>query len=108
MDIRSQTHVAGGRPIRIALFSGNYNYTLDGANKSLNRLVGHLQDTLGAKVRVYSPTAPQPAFPPVGDLVSVPSVKVPLRGEYRLALGLPASVRRDVEAFKPDLVHLSA
>ena len=108
MDIRSQTHVAGGRPIRIALFSGNYNYTLDGANKSLNRLVGHLQDTLGAKVRIYSPTAPQPAFAPVGDLVSVPSVKVPLRGEYRLALGLPASVRRDVEAFKPDLVHLSA
>jgi glycosyltransferase involved in cell wall biosynthesis len=108
MDATSHTHARGQRPLRIALFSGNYNYTLDGANKSLNRLVGYLQDTLGARVRVYSPTSPQPAFAPVGDLVSVPSVRFPLRAEYRLALGLPPSVRRDVEAFKPDLIHLSA
>jgi len=101
-------HADGARPLRIALFSGNYNYTLDGANKSLNRLVGHLQSTTGARVRVYSPTAPTPAFEPTGELVSVPSVKIPFRKDYRLALGLPAALRRDVEAFKPDLIHLSA
>ena len=28
--------------LRIALFSGNYNYTRDGANQALNRLVGSL------------------------------------------------------------------
>ncbi|WP_297510358.1 glycosyltransferase family 1 protein [uncultured Caulobacter sp.] len=108
MDVKTQTRARGARPMRIALFSGNYNYTLDGANKSLNRLVGHLESSAGAKVRVYSPTAPIPAFEPVGDLVSVPSVKIPFRNDYRLALGLPASIRRDVEAFKPDLIHLSA
>ena len=108
MDIKAQTHTHGARPLRIALFSGNYNYTLDGANKSLNRLVGHLQDTVGAQVRVYSPTAPKPAFEPVGELISVPSVKIPLRSDYRLALGLPGFLRRDIEAFKPDLIHLSA
>lgn len=108
MDIKASTHTQGARPLRIALFSGNYNYTLDGANKSLNRLVGHLQDTVGAQVRVYSPTSPHPAFEPTGELVSVPSVTIPFRGDYRLALGLPRSVRRDVEAFKPDLIHLSA
>lgn len=108
MDIKASTHIEGARPLRLALFSGNYNYTLDGANKSLNRLVGHLQDRLGARVRVYSPTGPTAAFEPVGDLVSVPSVRIPFRSDYRLALGLPAAVRRDVEAFKPDLVHLSA
>jgi glycosyltransferase involved in cell wall biosynthesis len=108
MSIKALTGVDGARPTRIALFSGNYNYTLDGANKSLNRLVGHLQDTVGATVRVYSPTAPTPAFAAVGDLVSVPSVKIPFRADYRLALGLPAVIRRDVEAFKPDLIHLSA
>lgn len=96
------------RPLRVALFSGNYNYTLDGANKSLNRLVDHLQTVLGAQVRVYSPTTDQPAFPPAGELVSVPSVAVPSRPDYRLALGLPAAIRHDVEAFRPDLVHLSA
>ncbi|MFZ0268185.1 glycosyltransferase family 4 protein [Caulobacter sp.] len=108
MDIKVQAHTNGARPLRIALFSGNYNYTLDGANKSLNRLVSHLQDTIGAQVRVYSPTGPDAAFEPAGELISVPSVKIPFRGDYRLALGLPRSVRRDVETFKPDLIHLSA
>lgn len=108
MDIKALTAASGARPMRIALFSGNYNYTLDGANKSLNRLVGHLQGVLGATVRIYSPTSPTPAFAPVGDLVSVPSVKIPFRTDYRLALGLPIAIRRDVEAFEPDLVHLSA
>lgn len=108
MDMKALMYTDRERPLRIALFSGNYNYTIDGANKSLNRLVGHLLRTLGAEVRVYSPTSPRPAFAPEGDLVSVPSVKIPFRADYRLALGLPRSVRRDVEAFAPDLIHLSA
>jgi hypothetical protein len=29
--------------LRIALFSGNYNYVRDGANQALNRLVGYLE-----------------------------------------------------------------
>ena len=28
--------------LRVALFSGNYNYVRDGANQALNLLVGHL------------------------------------------------------------------
>lgn len=108
MDIKALTHTDGARPLRIALFSGNYNYILDGANKSLNRLVSHLQSTVGAQVRVYSPTGPNPAFAPAGQLISVPSVKIPFRRDYRLALGLPGAVRRDVETFRPDLIHLSA
>ena len=28
--------------LRVALFSGNYNYVRDGANQALNRLVGYL------------------------------------------------------------------
>lgn len=108
MDIKTLTGAERARPMRIALFSGNYNYTLDGANKTLNRLVGHLQNHMGADVRVYSPTSPTPAFAPAGELISVPSVRIPFRSDYRLALGLPPAIRRDVEAFRPDLVHLSA
>ncbi|HTI66017.1 MAG TPA: glycosyltransferase family 1 protein [Caulobacteraceae bacterium] len=107
LDGYSSTSIPA-RPLRIALFSGNYNYTVDGANKTLNRLVGHLEQVEGHQVRVYSPTAPVPAFPATGDLVSVPSVTIPTRPDYRIALGLPAVIRRDVEAFAPDLVHLSA
>ena len=94
--------------LRVALFSGNYNYTRDGANQALNLLVGHLLDR-GAKVRVYSPTVDEPAFPPTGDLVSVPAIPMPAgRAEYKLARGLPKKVRADLEAFAPNLVHVSA
>lgn len=93
--------------LRVALFSGNYNCVRDGANKALNRLVAHLLDR-GAAVRVYSPTAPVPAFEPAGDLVSVPSLAIPRRPEYRLATGLPKSIREDIRRFGPTVFHLSA
>ena len=103
----SRVRAGPDQPRRVALFSGNYNYLRDGANQALNRLVGYLERD-GVDVRVYSPTSPRPAFAPKGTLVSVPSVRIPGRGEYRLGLGLPAAVRRDVERFRPDIVHLSA
>lgn len=94
--------------LRVALFSGNYNYVRDGANQALNRLMGSVL-AAGARVRVYSPTIDMPAFPPTGDLVSVPSWRMPGgRGEYRLAKGLPASIRADLAAFQPNIVHVSA
>jgi phosphatidylinositol alpha 1,6-mannosyltransferase len=93
--------------IRIALFSGNYNYVRDGANQALNRLVGYLLRQ-GVKVRVYSPTTDTPAFEPTGDLVSIPSVAIPSRSEYRLGLGLGGKARRDLELFAPNIIQISA
>lgn len=96
------------RGLRIALFSGNYNYVRDGANQALNRLVGFLLRQ-GAAVRIYSPTVAEPAFPATGDLVDVPALPLPGgRGEYKLARGLPAHVRRDIEGFAPNCFHVSA
>jgi len=92
---------------RVALFSGNYNYLRDGANRALNRLVDYL-GRQGVAVRVYSPTGEKPAFEHAGDLVSVPSFSIPRRKEYRFATGLPAHVRDDIAAFRPNLFHLSA
>lgn len=92
--------------LRVALFSGNYNYQRDGANQALNRLVGYLERQ-GVAVRVYSPTSPTPAFPPTGTLVSVPSITIPGRGDYRFAYALDAATRRDIMAFAPNLIHLS-
>jgi phosphatidylinositol alpha 1,6-mannosyltransferase len=93
--------------LRIALFSGNYNMTVDGANKALNRLVGYLL-AQGAAVRVYSPTIPNPAMEPTGDLVKVPSMAIPNRPEYRLPLSFSSRVRRDLEAFSPNVIHISS
>jgi glycosyltransferase involved in cell wall biosynthesis len=93
--------------LRIALVSGNYNYVRDGANQALNRLVGFLLRQ-GCKVRIYSPTVPEPAFPPTGDLVSLPSIAAPGRPEYRVPLGLTRAVRKDLEAFAPNIVHIAS
>ncbi|UUR08074.1 glycosyltransferase family 4 protein [Sphingomonas glaciei] len=93
--------------LRIALVSGNYNYVRDGANQALNRLVGYLLRQ-GAQVRTYSPTVAEPAFPPTGDLVSLPSIAAPGRPEYRIPLGLTRAVRKDLEAFAPNIVHIAS
>ena len=93
--------------LRVALFSGNYNYVRDGANQALNRLVGYLLRQ-GVHVRVYSPTVANPAFPATGDLVDVPALPIPGRSEYRLPVSLPARVRRDLAEFNPNIVHVSS
>ena len=94
--------------LRVALFSGNYNYTRDGANQALNLLVGYLLEQ-GVAVRVYSPTVADHAFPATGDLVDVPAFPmIGGRGEYKLGRGLPFKPRRDLKAFAPNIVHVSA
>lgn len=93
--------------LRVALFSGNYNYVADGANQAQNLLVGYLLEQ-GVAVRVYSPTTATPAFEARGDVVDVPAIPFPGRGEYKLGRGLPARPRRDLEAFAPHIVHVSA
>ena len=93
--------------LRVALFSGNYNYVRDGANQALNRLVDYLLRQ-GVQVRIYSPTVEQPAFPATGDVVDVPAIPIPGRSEYRFPLWLTGRLRRDLEQFKPNIVHVSS
>ncbi len=92
-------------PLRVALFTGNFNYTRDGATQALGRLVSHLREVEKAEVRIYSPTLPN--APLARGLVSIPSIALPGRAEYRLGLGLNGAARRDVAAFNPDIFHLS-
>ncbi len=93
--------------LRIAIFTGNYNYVRDGANQALNRLVSYLLQK-GAAVRIYSPTVADPAFPPNGDLVSIPALPVPGRGEYRAPLMIPPRVKRDIKRFQPNILHIAS
>ena len=93
--------------MRVAFFSGNYNYLREGANQALNRLAAFLEEEEGHSVRVYSPVTDTPAFEPAGTLIPVPSVALPVRSEFRLALGLPRTIRDDLRRFSPDVVHLS-
>jgi glycosyltransferase involved in cell wall biosynthesis len=92
--------------LRVALFSGNYNYVRDGANQALNRMMGYLQRH-GAKVRVYSPKAKKPAFASTGKVVGVPAIPFPGRTEYRVPLGIPPKVQRDLKEFDANVFHVS-
>ena len=93
--------------LRIALFTGNYNYVRDGANQALNRLVGYLLRQ-GAEVRIYSPVVAEPAFPATGDMVNVPNFPIPARSEYRFPIALSPRVRRDLAQFAPNVVHIAS
>lgn len=93
--------------LRVAMFTGNYNYLKEGANQALNRLVRHLEKRVDADVRIYSPVTDTPAFEPEGTLVPVPSAPLPGRSEFRLALGLPGRIRAEIRQFAPQIVHLA-
>jgi len=93
--------------LRLALFTGNYNYVRDGANQALNRLVGYLLSR-GVAVRIYSPRTDKPAFPSVGKVVGVPALPLPGRGEYRAPLFIPPRVKRDIRAFRPTIFHVAS
>lgn len=93
--------------VRIALFTGNYNYLKEGANQALNKLVRHAENRVGATVRIYSPVTATPAFEPEGTLVPLASVPLPGRPEFRFALGLPRAARSDIRRFAPALFHVA-
>jgi phosphatidylinositol alpha 1,6-mannosyltransferase len=93
--------------LRVALFSGNYNYVRDGANQALNRLADYLLRQ-GAALRVYAPKVENPAFPATGDLFGIPAVPIPFRREYRFPLGLSRAAKADLAAFKPNVIHVSS
>jgi len=92
--------------LRVALVTSSYNFIADGVALTLNRLVGYLQ-TQGVEVLVFAPTADTPALAHQGRLVSVPSIPLPGRPEYRLALGLPGTLKRQLLDFEPDLIHIA-
>jgi len=92
-------------PLRIALFTGNYNHIEDGVSRTLGRLVGFLESQ-GHEVLVLGPTIDEPLEQP-GRFAAVPSVAAPGRPEYRVSTRFPAATRREVERFAPHLVHIA-
>ncbi|PIQ60493.1 MAG: glycosyl transferase family 1 [Bacteroidetes bacterium CG12_big_fil_rev_8_21_14_0_65_60_17] len=91
---------------RIALYTGAYNHIADGVSLTLNRLVAFLLEGR-ADVLVLAPTTSKPALEHQGELEPVPSVAIPGRAEYRVALGLSRQNRERLRAFSPDIMHIA-
>lgn len=98
--------MAPDRPLRIALFTGNYVHIEDGVSRTLGRLVGHLLGR-GHEVMILGPTVEHPPVRQPGRFVAVPSVPIPGRAEYRFSLRFPSHLRSQVAAFDPDVVHVA-
>ena len=93
-------------PLRVALVTSSYNFIADGVALTLNRLVGYLL-AQGVEVKIFAPTADSPAFAHQGEIVPVPSLPLPARPEYRLALGMAGDVKRQLLDFAPDIIHIA-
>ena len=79
---------------------------VDGVSLTL----GHLFDTLDAspvEFRVYSPFAPEADLPWADRVRHVASVKFPLYTDYRISVPWFQGVKREIEDFAPDLIHVT-
>ncbi len=96
------------KELRVALFTGNYNYMRDGASLTLNRLVKFLESQ-DIPVLVFAPHVDEPAFEHNGTMVGTPSIPmlVPGRDEYRIAYRFPESAKKKLEEFNPTIVHVA-
>lgn len=96
------------KELRVALFTGNYNHIRDGVSLTLNRLVKYLESH-DIPVLVFAPSIKNPPMKHCGRLVVTPSIPmlVPGRSEYRIATSFPKSAIKELEEFKPTLLHIA-
>jgi glycosyltransferase involved in cell wall biosynthesis len=92
--------------LRVAIFTGSYNYIRDGVALTLNRLVRFLESQ-DVPVLVFAPVGDKPAFDHSGELVGISSIGIPGRPEYRFALGLTKEAKTRLDAFHPTLIHVA-
>ncbi len=92
---------------RIAIVVGNYVNVVDGVALTLGRLV-RTRLLAGDRIVVLAPGAEQPRLEPAGGFFPLPSVPIPVQPEYRFALGIPRHVRRALERFEPELIHIGS
>jgi phosphatidylinositol alpha 1,6-mannosyltransferase len=94
------------KPLRVAIFTGNYNHIKDGVSLTLNRLVKYLEEQ-GIAVLVVGPTIDDPVIDHQGEFVAAPSLPMPGRPEYRVTVGFPDEIQQRLEEFDPTIFHIA-
>lgn len=93
--------------LRILICTATY-FVLDGVTLTIRRLESHLRSR-GATVKILS-TVPDNIDPEQKkDIIVVPGIKIPFNhaGDYSFGIGLEDNVRREIEAFNPNIVHFT-
>ena len=91
--------------MKIALYSGTYVKDKDGAVKSITQLVSSFRAN-GHQVTVWSPDVSSQDNHNGLTVHTMPAVPVPLYPDYKLGFFRPET-RRQLDAFAPDIVHIS-
>jgi glycosyltransferase involved in cell wall biosynthesis len=91
--------------LRLALFCDSYLPQLNGVSLLLQRLTSAVRERGGA-VRVFTTTDPHAL--PDANVRRWPSLPLWLYPEHRLSLPTPASVRRELRAWEPNLIHAAS
>jgi phosphatidylinositol alpha 1,6-mannosyltransferase len=94
------------RVLRVALITNGYTYIEDGIALTVHRLVEYLEGR-GVEVLVFAPTSNTAILADAAIVVSTPSMRAPLRPEYRVTFGLSRRARRRLDAFRPDIIHIT-
>ncbi len=90
--------------MRVTLVTETFAPQVNGVSRTLGQLVRYLE-SVGDSVQVIHPNyGPEAAGP---DRLQVPSVPFPLYPEVRIPLPPFGSVLRQVDAFRPDLIHVA-
>jgi phosphatidylinositol alpha 1,6-mannosyltransferase len=91
--------------MKIALYAGTYVRDKDGAVKSIYQLVSSFRKN-GHRVAVWSPDVSKGDNHNGLTVHRMPSVPIPLYPDYKLGF-FTNETRRQLEAFAPDMVHIS-
>ncbi len=91
--------------MRIAYFTESLYPLVDGVSRTLGQLFGTLERR-GTDFRVFAPFDPGPGVSWRDRVRLLPSFRFPLHPDYRVTLPLGGRLRRQVEEYAPDLVHV--
>jgi glycosyltransferase involved in cell wall biosynthesis len=90
--------------MRLTLITETYAPQVNGVSRTLGQLVRHMTEA-GDLVQVVHPDYGQPSD--AAEHVTVRSMALPWYKDVRLPLPPFGSVRRRIDAFRPDLVHIA-
>jgi phosphatidylinositol alpha 1,6-mannosyltransferase len=91
--------------MKVVYFTESLLPHVDGVSRTLAQLFGFLEKQ-GVDFRVCSPFVPGPEVSWSRRVRAVPYVRFPLYPDYRVTLPRLGRIARELDAWKPDLVHL--
>lgn len=92
--------------MRIAYFTETYPPEINGVSLTVERCVQHLRRR-GNHVLLCRPHQPDELHRDDAEEWLTPGLRIPMYPDLRMGLALPGSVRRRLERFEPDLVHVA-